>query len=166
MELYKMFSLIKKVVALVLMSTEFFLTNSAKCISLKKQEWKVTEVVINNEYMTYPYDIKLNICNGNCNNITNPYSRVCIPDIIKNVTVKIFDLISQQNKIKQMIFHESCKCVCRLNPIFCNNKQKRNKNKCRCEYLVDKNWGNNFSIPNNCECEYKKSSKINSRRKM
>ena len=39
-------------------------------------------------------------CNGNCNNISNQYSRVCIPDIIKNVTLKVFDLMSWTNKTK------------------------------------------------------------------
>ena len=107
--------------------------------------------------MTYPYRIKLNRCNGNCNNISNPYSRVCVPNIVKNVTLKIFDLISQQNKIKQIIFHESCKCVCRLNAIVCNNKQKWNKDKCRCECFINKKCGNKFWNPNSCKCEYRKN---------
>ena len=42
------------------------------------------------------------------------------------------------NKTKQIIFHESCKCVCRLNSIVCN------KNKCRCECLTNKKCGNKF----------------------
>ena len=43
--------------------------------------------------MTYPFSIKVNRCNGNCNNISNPFSRVCIPNLIKNITQKISDLI-------------------------------------------------------------------------
>ena len=38
--------------------------------------------------MTYPCSIKVNRCNGNCNNISNPYARVCVPNIIKNITLK------------------------------------------------------------------------------
>ena len=74
--------------------------------------------------MTYPYSIKVTKCNGNCNNIINPYSRVCISDIIKSVTLKIFDLMTLTNKTKQIIFHEIGECVCRLNPIVCNYEQK------------------------------------------
>ena len=147
-----MFGLIKKILLLALTPT----VNSLKCISLKNQECKVREVITNNEYMTCRYNIQVNRCNGNCNNITNPYSKVCIPDIVKNVTVKVFNLISQQNKTKQIIFHQICKWVCRLNPIVCNSKQKWNKNKCRCECLVDKNCGNKVWNPNNCECEFRK----------
>ena len=47
--------------------------------------------------------------------------------------------------------------MCRLYPIICNNKQKSNKEKCRCECLVDKKCDNNFVWnPSNRKCEYKK----------
>ena len=55
-------------------------------------------MVVNNEYMTFPYNIKVKRCNGNCHNINNPYSRVCIPDIAKNITVKVFDLMTLTNE--------------------------------------------------------------------
>ena len=49
--------------------------------------------------------------------------------------------------------------MCRLDLIICNNKQKSNKDKCRCEYLINKKCGNNFVWnPNNCKCEYKKKA--------
>ena len=109
--------------------------------------------------MTFPYNIKVNRCIGSCNNITNPYAKVCIRDIIKNVVVKIFDLITLTNTKKQLIFHESCKCVCRLDPIVCNNKQKWNEDKCRCECLVNTKCGNDFIWNiSNCECEYRKKA--------
>ena len=38
--------------------------------------------------MTYPYGIKVNRCNVNCNSISNPYARACVPNIIKNITLK------------------------------------------------------------------------------
>ena len=94
--------LLKKLLIIVLISSVELL-NAIPCISIKNQECKVREVIINNGYLTYPYIIKVNRCHGNCNNITNPYSRVCIADIIKNVTVKIFDLISLKNRKKNQI---------------------------------------------------------------
>ena len=95
--LYKMFRVIKKILAIIFLASN---VNSLKCISIKNQKCKVREVIINNEYMIYPFIIKVNKCNGNCNNISNPYSRVCVPNITKNITVKVFNLISQQNKTK------------------------------------------------------------------
>ena len=51
MELYKMFSLIKKVVILVLMS----MSSSKNCLLLKNQECKIRKVIKDNDYMTFPY---------------------------------------------------------------------------------------------------------------
>ena len=56
----------------------------------------------------------------------------------------MFDLIFQQNRKEQIISHESCKCVCRLDPTVCNKKQKWNEDKCRCECLVNKECENGF----------------------
>ena len=126
---------------------------------MKNQECKVREAIINNDFMIYPFSIKLNRCNGNCNNISHLYFRVCVPNVVKYITAKVFDLMSWKNKTKQIIFHESCKCVCRLDPFICNNKQKWNKDKCRCECLIDKKYDNNFVWnPSNCKCEYKEKA--------
>ena len=81
--------------------------------------------------MLYPFSIEVNKCNGNCNNIGNPHSRVYVPNVIKIITAKVFDLMSWKNKTKQIKWNESCKCECRLDPIICNNKQKWNKEKYR-----------------------------------
>ena len=114
--------------------------------------------------MIYPYSIKVNRCNGNFNNITNPYSRVCVPDITKNVTLKILDLMTLTNKTKRIIIHKSCKWICRLDPIVCSNKQKWNKNKCRCECLINKEYHNiKFRNSSNFEFETKKSSSFSRR---
>ena len=148
-----MFRLTKKGLILVLIST----ANSLKCISLKNQECKVKEVVVKSEHMTFPYDIKVSSCSGNCNNITNPNAKVCVPDIIKTVTVKMFDLMTLTNKTKQVIFHESSKCICRLDPIVCSKKQRFNKGKCRCDCLVNEKCDNDFVWNiSSCECEFKK----------
>ena len=162
-----MFGFIKKVFAITMTFFSFNVlsVNSLECISMKNQECKVREVIINNDYMLYPFSIKVNKSSGSCNNISHPYSRVCVPNVIKNNAAKMFDLMSWKNKTKKINWHESCKCVCRLDPIICNNKQKWNKDKCRCECLVDKKCDNKFVWnPNNCKCEYKKSSSFINRR--
>ena len=158
-----MFGFIKKVfiVAMTFFSFNVLSVNSLECISTKNQECKVSEEVINvntNNPVFYPFSIKVNKCSGNCNNISNPYARVCVPNVAKNITAKVFDLMSWKNKVKQIKFHESCKYVCRLDPIICNNKQEWNKSKCRCECLINKKCGNKFWNPNSCKCEYRKKA--------
>ena len=94
--------------------------------------------------MAYPYKIKVNRCVRSCNDINNPHSKVCIPGITKNVVVKMFDLMALTNTTKQVEFHENCKCVCKINTSVCSKKQKFNKDKCRCECLINKKCQNDF----------------------
>ena len=63
---------------------------------LKNQECKVRKIIVDNDYMTFPYKIKVDKCVGSCNNKDNPYFKVCLPDSVKNISVKSFDLISKK----------------------------------------------------------------------
>ena len=62
--------------------------NSLKGISMNNQEAKARPKIIdvnNNEPLFYPYSIKVNKCSGSFNNIIDPYGKLCVPDIIKNM---------------------------------------------------------------------------------
>ena len=90
-----------------------------------------------NEPVFYPYSIKINKCSGSCNNINDPFAKLCVPIIIKNMNVKVFNLMSRINKTRQIIWHETCKCICRLTSAICNSRQIWNEGKCRCECKED-----------------------------
>ena len=114
-----------------------------KCISINNQECKIRLEIINinsNEPLFYPYSIKLNKCSGSCNNINYPYSKLCVPDVVKNINVQVFNLMSRTNETRHIKWYETCKCKCRLDASGYNNKQHWNNNKCRCECngLIDK----------------------------
>ena len=86
---------------------------------------------------------------------------MCVPDVVKNLNVKVFNLMSRTNETRHIKWHETCKCKCRLDASVCNNKQRWNDDKCRCECkeLIDKGVCDKGSIwnPSNCECECNKS---------
>ena len=87
---------------------------SSYCLFLKKQECSVRKVIVDNDYMTFPYKIKVDKCIGSCNNKDNPYFKICLPDSVKNISVKSFDLITKKSVLKNISFHQSCKCGCLL----------------------------------------------------
>ena len=76
-----------------------------------------------NEPVFYSYSIKVNKCSENCNNINNPYAKLCIPDVVKKINVKVFHLMSRINETRQILWHETCQCGYRLSVAVCNNKQ-------------------------------------------
>ena len=64
------------------------------------------------------------------------------------------------NETRHIEWHETCKCKCRLDASICNDKQRRNNEKCRYEYkeLIDKGICDKGFIwkPSNCKCKYDK----------
>ena len=49
------------------------------------------------------------------------------------MNVKVFNLISRTHETRHIEWHETYKFKCRLDASVCNNKQRGNKDKCRCE---------------------------------
>ena len=162
-----MFGFIKRCffTGLVLLST-LTSVNSLSWISMNNQECKVRPQIVNvnsEELVFFPFSIKISKCSGSCNNINNPYAKLCVPDFVKNVNVKVFNLMSRTNKTRH-IWHETCKCKSVLEAYVCNNKHRWNEDKCRCECkeLIDIGVCNKEYIwnPSNCECECDKSCDI------
>ena len=140
--------------------------NSLEFVSMNNEECKKRSEIINvntNEPIFYPYSIAINKCKGSCNTINNLYAKLCVSDIIKNMNVKVFNLVSRTNEARHIEWHKTCKCKCRLDANVCNNKQMSNVNKkmskdkcqCECKELIDKGMCDEGFIWNssNCACE-------------
>ena len=134
---------------------------SLECMSMINQKCMSRPKIIDvnpNEPVFYPYSIRVNKCSGSFNNINDPFAKLCVPDVVKNINVKVFNLMSRINETRQIVWHESCKCVCRLTKAICNAKQVWNENKCQCEckedlinkLVCDKGYIWN---PSTCSCE-------------
>ena len=59
--------------------------------------------------MTFPYKVEIDRSIGSCRYKDKLYFKVCLPDSIKNISVKSFDLLSKKNVLKNISFHQSCK---------------------------------------------------------
>ena len=77
----------------------------SKCILMPNQECKVRPQIVNvnsDEPVFYPYSIKRNKCCGSCNNINDPYAEMCILDVVKNLNVKVFNLMSRTHETRHI----------------------------------------------------------------
>ena len=145
---------------LTLTSINLLSTALLSCVLINNQECKVRPRVVNvnsKEPVFFPSSIKTSACSGSCNNINDPYAKLCVCDAVKNFKVKVFNLMSRTNETRHIKWHETCKCKWILEASVCNNKQRWNDDKCRCECkeLIDKHVCDKGSIwnPSNCECE-------------
>ena len=138
--------------------------NLLNCISMNNQEYKVKPQIVNvngDDPVFFPVSIKTSKCSGSCNNINNSCAKLCVRDVVKNLNVKLFNLVSGTNETRHIEWHETCKCKCRFKSSVCNNKQCYNHDKCRCECkeLIDKGIHDKGFIwnPSICESECYKS---------
>ena len=107
-----------------------------KCLTLKRRPCEARPTLVNinsDKFLFYPFIVSFNIFGRSCNTIDDPYVQVCVPNKVKNMNVKVFDLMSRVNETNFFFQHESCECKCRPNESACNSKQKLNDNECWCQ---------------------------------
>ena len=165
-----MFRFVNKMffVAMTFFSSNPLNVISVECVSINNQECKIRTKVIdanNNGPIFYPFSIKVNKCSRNCNNICDPYAKLCLSHVIKNINLRVFNVMSWSNQTRHIEWHETCKCKCRLDSSVSNNKERWNEDKCRCEYReesIDKGRCDKEFLwnPSDCNCECDKSCDV------
>ena len=142
--------------------------NVLKCASVLNDKCMARPKIIDtnaNEPVFYPSSVKVNKCSGRCNTTNDPVAKLCVPDIVKDMIIKVFNMLSRINETRKIVWHETCKCICRLTSAICNDKQEWNENKCSCEckedlvskLVCDKGYMWN---PSTCACDGDKYCEI------
>ena len=91
------------------------------------------------EALFYPSNVLVNKCSGSCNTFSNHMAKLCVANVI-NVQVanmQVYNFLMRLNETRNVLWHESCKCVCKLNSSVCNNNQIWNNDTCRCDCNED-----------------------------
>ena len=94
---------------------------------MNNQEYKVRPQIVNvngDNPVFFIFSIKTSNCSSSCNNINNPLTKLCVPDDVKNLNIKVFNIVSGTNETRLRESHETCKCECRFNSSVCNNDKK------------------------------------------
>ena len=73
--------------------------NTLKCLSLINRECMPRPKILNvnegiGEALFYPYNVLVNKCSGS---LDNPMSKTCVPKIIKNVNMKVYNFLMRLN---------------------------------------------------------------------
>ena len=132
-----------------------------ECVSVINEKCMPRPKIINlnaDEPVFYPLSIKVNESGGDCNNINDSMAKLCVSDIVRDMNITVFNLLARINETRKVVWHETCKSVCRLTSAVCNDRQEWNENKCRCEckedlinkLVCDKGYMWN---PSTCSCE-------------
>ena len=147
-----------KLISLTISLFNLVVIKALECVSAVNEKCIERPKIINtnaNEPVFYPLSIKVNKCSGDCNTINNPMAKLCVADVIKDLNVKVFNMMARINETRKVVWHETCSC---LTSAICNDKQDWNANKCvrECKedlvnkLLCDKGYMWN---PSTCSCE-------------
>ena len=88
--------MLKSVFVLGLTVLSSSITGALDCVSINNQKCKVRPEIVDvsiNSPIFYPFSVKINRCSGNCNSINDPYAKICVPDVVKKLNVKVFNLM-------------------------------------------------------------------------
>ena len=143
--------------------------NALECVSVINQKCMPRPKILDvnegvGEALFYPYNVLVNKCSGSCNTLDNPMIKLCVPNVIKRVNMQVYNFLMRLNETRNVLWHESCKCICKLNSSVCNNKQIWNDDTCRCDcnedftdiISCDKGYMWN---PSTCKCQCDTSCK-------
>ena len=152
-----------KIISLLISLFSIIKTKALESVSVVNQKCMSRPKILDvnegvGEALFYPYKVLVNKCSGSCNTLDNPMSKICVPKIVKNVNIQVYNFLMRLNETRNVLWHESCKHVCKLSSSVCNNKQIWNDDTCRCDCNED--FAGILSCakgymwnPSTCECQ-------------
>ena len=131
-----------RLIGLIISLFNIIKTKALECVSVVNQKCMPRPKILDvnkgvGEALFYPYNVLVNKCSGSCNTLNNPMSKIYVPKIVKNVNMQVYNFLMRLNVTRNVLWHESCKCVCKFNSSVCNNKQIWNDGTCRCDCNED-----------------------------
>ena len=130
-----------RVINLLISLFSIIKTKALECVSVTNQKCTPRPKILDvnegvGEALFYPYNVLVNKCSGSCNTLDDPMAKLRVPNIVKRINMKVYNFLMRLNETRNALWHERCKCVCRLNSV-CNSKQIWNSDTCRCDCNED-----------------------------
>ena len=72
----------------------------------------------------YRLIISMNGCDGICNTVADLFGRICVPDKMEEVNLRLFNMIEGINESRTLAKHTSCECRCEFDGRKRNSRQK------------------------------------------
>ena len=123
-----MFRLIKQVFVALLtfsssLATKFMFLNNELCM-IRPTFIDLNPVELN----YYPFMISLDKFNGNCNDVDDLSTKICVSSETRDLNAKVFNMITRINEAKAFIKHIFCDCKCKFNSATCKPMKHVNVN--------------------------------------
>ena len=83
-----------RVINLLISLFSIIKTKALECVSVVNQKCMPRPKIIDvnkgvGEALFYPYNVLVNKCSGSCNTLGDPMAKMCVPNIIKRINMKV-----------------------------------------------------------------------------
>ena len=91
-----------RLIGLIISLFNIFNTKALECVSVVNQKCMPRLKILDvnegvGEVLFYPHNVLVNKCSGSCNTLENPMSKICVPKIIKNVNMQVYNFLMRLN---------------------------------------------------------------------
>ena len=78
-------------------------TRALECVSVINRKCMSRPKILDvnegvGEALFYPYNVLVNKCSGSCDTINDPMARLCVPNIIKRINMKVYNFLMRLNE--------------------------------------------------------------------
>lgn len=113
-----MFGFIKQTVSILVLVMLCFVgsldvAKFVKYVSINKQQYIIKPTLIDlnvDQRHCYLFIINMNMCDGRCNTIDDPFGRIYFPNNSEDMNLKIFNMIKAINESKKLAKQILCEC--------------------------------------------------------
>ena len=103
-----------RLIGLIISLIDIIKTKALECVSVVNHKCMPRPKILDvnegvGEALFYPYNVLVNKCSGSCNTLNNPMSKICVPKIVKNINMQVYNFFMRLNETRNVLWHESCK---------------------------------------------------------
>ena len=96
-----------KVISLLISLFNIIKIKALECVSVVNQKCMPRPKILDvnegiGEALFYPYNVEVNKCSGSCNTLEDPMARLCVPNIIKNINMKVYSFVMRLNETRNV----------------------------------------------------------------
>ena len=81
-----------------------------ECLSVTNQKYMPRPKILDvnegvGEVLFYPYNVVVNKCSGSWDMLDDPMAKLCIPNVIKSVNMKVYNFLMRLNETRNVLWH-------------------------------------------------------------
>ena len=82
--------------------------NTLECLSVINRECMPRTKILDvnegvGEALFYSYNVLVNKCSGSCNTLDDPMAKMCVPNVIKSLNMKVCNFLMRLNETRNVL---------------------------------------------------------------